>query len=68
MWNTRIRANLFLRKVFNLSYDRCLLLRKKVLELQELDLWKIDLIKTNEKWREVIVLCDKIKDMIKKIK
>ncbi|OCA79637.1 hypothetical protein BBH99_18280 [Chryseobacterium contaminans] len=49
-------------------YNRCLLLRKRVLELQELDLWKIDLIKTNKKWREVIVLCDEIKYMIKKIK
>lgn len=47
-------------------YNKCLLLRKKVLELQELDLWKIDLIKTNEKWRDVILLCDEIKDMILK--
>lgn len=47
-------------------YNKCLLLRKQVLELQELDLWKIDLIKTNEKWRDVILLCDEIKDMILK--
>lgn len=45
-------------------YNKCLLLRKQVFELQELDLWKIDLIKTNEKWSDVILLCDEIKYMI----
>lgn len=47
-------------------YNRSLLIRKKVLQLQELNLWKIDLVKTNEKWREVIILCDEVNDMIKK--
>lgn len=42
-------------------YNNCLILRKKVLELQELDLWKIELIKTNERWKEIIILCDEIK-------
>ncbi|WP_426279168.1 hypothetical protein ACN9MN_08075 [Chryseobacterium sp. S-02] len=49
-------------------YNRCLLLRKNFLELQELGLWKIDLVKVNERWKEVIILCDEIKDMIKKLR
>lgn len=47
-------------------YNKCLLLRKKILKLQELGLWKIDLIKTNEKWKEVIMLCDEVKNMVNK--
>ena len=39
-------------------------LREKVLRLQELNLWKIDLVKTNEKWHEVIIICDEIKEFI----
>lgn len=42
-------------------YSNCKILRKKVLELQELGLWKIDLVKTNKRWKEVIILCDEIK-------
>lgn len=49
-------------------YSRCLLLRKNVLKLQELGLWKIDLVKVNERWKEIIMLCDEIKDMIKKLR
>ncbi|MDE5431891.1 hypothetical protein [Elizabethkingia meningoseptica] len=45
-------------------YNRCLLLREKVLKLQEIGLWKIDLVKTNEKWQEVIIICDEIKEII----
>ncbi|WP_411898232.1 hypothetical protein [Elizabethkingia occulta] len=44
--------------------DKCIFLREKVLRLQELNLWKIDLVKTNEKWHEVIIICDEIKEFI----
>lgn len=45
-------------------YNKCYILREKVLELQNLGLWKIDLVKSNEKWREVIILCDEIHNIM----
>lgn len=41
--------------------DKSLMLRDKVIQLQNSNEWNIDSLKASEKWRDVFSLCDELK-------
>lgn len=43
--------------------QKSLLLRNKVLELQNTDGWGLENFRTSEKWREIMTLADEIKNL-----